>query len=130
VPPALLGASSSHPTCPHTHSRPPPPHPAGKGTLAQLGFESPSPELLTVLLALTTAGVVVGSANTANRLINKKMTPRCVGRPRAAPAVRSLPVVGGSRMAQQASPCRTALPPPPPPGRQVSMYKQLLGSNH
>lgn len=48
----------------------------GKGTLAQLGLPSPSPEILTALLVLTIGGTVAGSANTANRLVNKKMTPR------------------------------------------------------
>lgn len=52
------------------------PRPAGRGTLAQLGLGSPSPELLTALLALTGAGLVLGTANTANRLVNKKMSPK------------------------------------------------------
>jgi hypothetical protein len=48
----------------------------GRGTLAQLGLPAPSPEMLTLICGLAGLGVLVGSADTANKLINRKLTTK------------------------------------------------------
>jgi propanediol dehydratase large subunit len=45
------------------------------GTLSQVGLE-PSPELLTGLLATLGVALTVGTASTAAKLVQRKMTPK------------------------------------------------------
>lgn len=52
----------------------------GRGTLGQLGLETPSVPLLVVLSVFFGGATVLGTVNTVNKLISKKMTRREVDR--------------------------------------------------
>jgi hypothetical protein len=52
----------------------------GRGTLQQLGLNTPSESLFTVLLGLLALGLIGGTASTAVKLATRKMSPGDVAR--------------------------------------------------
>eukprot|EP00882_Tetradesmus_deserticola_P032972 GHRQ01037623.1.p1 GENE.GHRQ01037623.1~~GHRQ01037623.1.p1 ORF type:complete len:240 (+),score=96.86 GHRQ01037623.1:104-721(+) len=52
----------------------------GRGTLAQLGFDTPSPAVLALLCAVFGTATLVGTADTVRKLVTRKMTPQDIAR--------------------------------------------------
>ena len=52
----------------------------GLGTLAQIGFDTPSTGVLALLCAVFGTATLVGTADTVRKLVTKKMTPGDIAR--------------------------------------------------
>ncbi|KAF6262093.1 hypothetical protein COO60DRAFT_1282853 [Scenedesmus sp. NREL 46B-D3] len=52
----------------------------GRGTLAQIGFDTPNPATLALLCAVFGTATLVGTADTVRKLVTRKMTPRDIAR--------------------------------------------------
>ncbi len=52
----------------------------GLGTLQQIGLRTPSTEVLALLCAVFGTATLVGTVDTARKLVTKKMTPKDVAR--------------------------------------------------
>jgi hypothetical protein len=46
----------------------------GKGTLQQIGFDTPSPGVLTLLLVVFGGATLAGTADTVRKLVTRQMT--------------------------------------------------------
>jgi hypothetical protein len=52
----------------------------GRGTLAQIGFETPSPVTLALVCGVFGTATLVGTADTVRKLVTRSMTPRDIAR--------------------------------------------------
>jgi hypothetical protein len=52
----------------------------GRGTLAQIGFDTPSTATLALLCGVFGTAMLVGTADTVRKLVTRTMTPQDIAR--------------------------------------------------
>jgi hypothetical protein len=52
----------------------------GRGTLAQIGFETPSPVTLALVCGVFGTATLVGTADTVRKLVTRSLTPSDIAR--------------------------------------------------